>query len=78
MTAFLNDGFQEHESANVNIWLCEGCCCFHLRVGQILLTFTREEFADFTRAAIEANYGLQIETNVKDESMLPLKTELAA
>ncbi|GEM_PF-3574689 len=79
MTAFLNDDFQRHESTNVSIWFCEGCRCFHLRAGQVLLTFTREEFADFTHTAIEANYCLPIEASEEErDSFPPLITDLAA
>lgn len=36
------------ESPDVAVWRCEGCGCIHLRAGEVLLTFTAREYADFT------------------------------
>jgi hypothetical protein len=36
-------------SEGLQVWRCESCRCFHVRAGQVLLTLTPEEFADFTR-----------------------------
>lgn len=38
-------------TAKVDIWRCEDCHCFHVRAGEVLLTFTSEEFKTFLRAA---------------------------
>ncbi|MER3427016.1 MAG: hypothetical protein C4334_02780 [Pyrinomonas sp.] len=35
------------------VWHCPSCRAFHVRAGQVILTFTAEEFAAFTRAVIE-------------------------
>lgn len=38
-------------AARVDIWRCEGCQRFHVRAGEVLLTFTPDEFESFLRAA---------------------------
>jgi ribosomal protein L37AE/L43A len=32
---------------DVKVWKCETCDDFHVKAGNVLLTFTREEFASF-------------------------------
>lgn len=32
---------------SVSVWKCDSCEEFHLRAGNVLLTFTKDEFADF-------------------------------
>lgn len=41
---------------NLNIWHCEKCHSFHFSVGEILLTFSPQEFLDLS-AIIGELYG---------------------
>ena len=45
------------ETANVKIWHCTGCNAVHMSVRDMVLNFTREEFAAFTEAAVDINYS---------------------
>jgi hypothetical protein len=48
-----------HQNINPQVWRCEGCHCFHLRAGQVLLTFTPKEFEAFS-ADIAECYCVQM------------------
>lgn len=50
---------QQHGRAGVYVWLCDKCRCFHIRVGEMLLTFTPEEYTDFAQRIVECYYGGQ-------------------
>ena len=45
------------EMANVKIWHCSGCRAVHMSVRDMVLNFTREEFAAFTEAVVDMNYS---------------------
>lgn len=49
----------DSENASMQVWRCASCGCFHLRAGQVLMTFTPEEFASFTQEIIEC-YCIQM------------------
>lgn len=34
------------------VWYCHSCRAFHIRTNQVILTFTHEEYAAFTRAVV--------------------------
>ena len=45
--------FNEHETgqrAEVGVWYCESCQDFHIKAGNVLLTFTKAEFSDFSNS----------------------------
>ena len=46
--------------APVGVWFCDGCQCFHVKAGAVLLTFDRDEFADFSDSVFDC-----YSTNVK-------------
>lgn len=48
--------FSKHETgerANVGVWFCEACERFHIKAGNALLTFNREEFSEFTSSVCD-------------------------
>lgn len=57
MTAFQNEEFHSGTNANVQIWFCESCTSVHVRAANALLTFTKDEFASFTEAAVDCHYS---------------------
>ena len=45
------------EMADVKIWPCSGCRAVHMAVKDMVLNFTRNEFAAFTEAVVDINYS---------------------
>jgi len=45
------------EMADVKLWYCAGCSVVHMSVKEMVLNFTREEFATFTESVVEINYS---------------------
>ena len=41
---------------DVNVWKCKTCNEFHVKAGNVLLTFTREEFAEFVNESWNCYY----------------------
>jgi hypothetical protein len=41
-------GHAEDDISEVGVWYCENCASFHIKAGEILLTFTKTEFAAFS------------------------------
>ncbi|MEP6945903.1 MAG: hypothetical protein ABJA02_08305 [Acidobacteriota bacterium] len=39
--------------ANVTVWHCAGCGVMHMSVGKTVVSFTRDEFADFTESVVD-------------------------
>lgn len=37
----------------VGVWYCENCASFHIKAGEILLTFTKSEFAAFSNRVFD-------------------------
>jgi hypothetical protein len=55
------------EMADVKMWHCGGCRVVHMAVKDIVLNFTREEFAKFTEAVVDITYsGWEAETGILD------------
>jgi len=44
-----NDG----RAAKLQVWLCPSCTSVHFNMGSIMLNFSRSEFDQLTRAAME-------------------------
>lgn len=44
-----------HEDAkqNLQVWCCDNCQAVHFKAGNVLLNFSRAEFADLTHAVME-------------------------
>lgn len=53
MNTLHNEDFAHEKRENLKVWFCERCQCVHFRAGEVLLTFTREEFEGLTRAVTE-------------------------
>ena len=51
MTLFDHATFQSTALAKLHIWRCHEGCGFHLRAGDVVLTFKPEELAAFLHAA---------------------------
>ncbi len=45
------------EMADVKIWHCNGCGVVHMSVRDMVLNFTRDEFAVFSEAVVDINYS---------------------
>lgn len=57
MTAIVEPNDAAEMCAGTLVWRCDLCRCFHLRAGEVLLTFTREEFNAFTREVVDCYCG---------------------
>jgi hypothetical protein len=44
----------KHSISEVGVWYCENCLSFHIKAGEVLLTFTKAEFADFSSAVFDS------------------------
>lgn len=40
-------------SENLSVWCCESCQAVHFKAGNVLLNFTKTEFADLAHAVME-------------------------
>lgn len=49
-------------SSSMQVWRCHGCGCFHLTCGEFCISFTPEQFAEFTQAVT----GCYWESEVND------------
>jgi hypothetical protein len=38
---------------NLQVWCCDNCQAVHFKAGQVLLNFSKTEFADLTHALME-------------------------
>lgn len=48
--------FSDHAKGNISevgVWYCDNCSSFHVKAGEVLLTFTRDEFAAFSSAVFD-------------------------
>lgn len=43
-----NEFDKKNETQNLQIWCCQNCEAVHFKVGNVLLNFTKSEFADLT------------------------------
>ena len=50
-------GKREH----VGVWHCEHCDEYHVKAGDVLLSFDRQEFSDFVASAWDCFYGQQFD-----------------
>ena len=48
-----NESKHEKAAQNLQIWYCEGCRVVHFKADNVLLSFTRTEFAELTNAVNE-------------------------
>mgnify|MGYP001146186510 CR=1 FL=1 len=39
--------------AEIRIWLCESCGCYHIKLGEMLLTLDRSEFATLVNRLVD-------------------------
>lgn len=46
----LNDNDASH---NLQVWMCRDCQCVHLKTVNVMLNFSKTEFADFVRVVME-------------------------
>lgn len=47
----------EQSRKQLSLWFCGGCEAVHLTAGGFRLSFTREEYAAFTRMVVETYYA---------------------
>ncbi len=53
MTIRNQDGHENGKITDVCLWFCQGCNGFHIKAGEILLTFDRLEFSEFTHSVCD-------------------------
>jgi len=41
------------EKRDACVWYCRNCAKFHIKAGEVLLTFDKEEFADFSNSVFD-------------------------
>lgn len=46
-------GHDEDAISEVGVWYCENCASFHIKAGEVLLTFTKTEFAAFSNTVFD-------------------------
>lgn len=44
---------QSPASQNLQVWCCDHCQAVHFKAGQVLLNFSKPEFAELTHAVME-------------------------
>lgn len=69
--------FSEHKtesSADVGVWHCEKCASFHIKAGDVLLTFTRPEFGSFSNAVLDTYSASITMEEALDFAALPFKS----
>lgn len=52
----MNDSHNHQNHAapqNLQIWMCHGCQAVHFKTGNVLLNFTKQEFAELTEAVLD-------------------------
>jgi hypothetical protein len=54
------DEIGKHEST-VGVWFCDHCEQFHVKAGNVLLSFNRDEFSDFVGSAWDCYYSQQFD-----------------
>lgn len=47
-----------------SVWKCDTCEDFHIRAGNVLLSFTREEFADFVNDSWNCFYEKEFDLSI--------------
>ncbi len=47
----------ECKRENVCVWFCDGCNFYHIKAGNIVLTFDSEEFSDFVNETWDCFYS---------------------
>jgi hypothetical protein len=52
-TNFSGHANHDHNVSEVGVWYCENCRSFHIKAGEVLLTFTRAEFGSFSSAVFD-------------------------
>jgi hypothetical protein len=57
MTAFPMESRHDGVRSGFNVWRCCSCHCFHLKAGDVLLTFTPKEYEVFTQAIVDCYQG---------------------
>lgn len=51
--SFFNQSQHESPSQNLQVWMCHGCESVHFKTGNVMLNFTKQEFAELTHAILE-------------------------
>lgn len=59
--SFFNQFQHEQPSQNLQVWMCHGCESVHFKTGNVMLNFTKTEFAGLTHAILEI-YQSEIST----------------
>ncbi len=49
---------------NVGVWKCQTCDKFHVKAGKVLLTFNREEFAEFVNETWNCFYEKEFDLSI--------------
>jgi hypothetical protein len=60
MTAISMEGRHASVRSGFNVWRCCSCHCFHLKAGNVLLTFTPKEYERFTQAIVDCYQGKKV------------------
>lgn len=48
-----NELNNNEESHNLQVWMCSDCQCVHLKTVNVMLNFSKTEFANFVRVVME-------------------------
>lgn len=44
------------KTADLTVWHCSGCGVVHMSVGEMVVSFDRDEFAKFVETAVDIHY----------------------
>jgi hypothetical protein len=56
------------------VWYCQSCHAFHVRANQVILTFSHEEYAAFTRAVVACYCQNAASFDEEEEPLVSLTT----
>lgn len=76
MTAIPMENHDTGARAGFKVWRCCSCRCVHLQAGDVLLTFTPEEYAVFTQAIVKCYHGSCAHSAREEFTLLPSITEI--
>ena len=48
-----NESKNAEEPQKLQVWMCQGCQAVHFKTGNVMLNFTRGEFAELTQVVLD-------------------------
>lgn len=48
-----NESERDESTQKLQVWMCQGCQAVHFKTGNVMLNFTRAEFAELTQVMLD-------------------------